>query len=164
MSKIKTLIFTLIIMVSYTSCKTIDTNKFTTKEDINTIVSDWHDNAKNANFNDYFNRISNAGFYIGTDQTEIWTKQEFQTFSKPYFDKKNTWDFKTIKRNVFLSKDKNTAWFNELLDTWMGTCRGSGILELENGVWRIKQYVLSVTIPNTKIKKVILLKQEALIN
>ena len=152
-------IVVIILTLLFTSCKTIDIGELPTKENINTIVSNWHNDAKNANFNTYFNRISNDGFYIGTDQNEIWTKEEFQTFSKPYFDKKNTWDFKTIKRNIFFSKDKNVVWFNELLDTWMGTCRGSGVLALENGVWKIKQYVLSVTIPNSEIKKVILIKK-----
>ena len=159
MNRIIKPIVVIILTLLFTSCKTIDISELPTKENINKIVSNWHNDAKNANFNNYFNRISNDGFYIGTDQNEIWTKEEFQTFSKPYFDKKNTWDFKTIKRNIFFSKDKNVAWFNELLDTWMGTCRGSGVLALENGVWKIKQYVLSVTIPNSEIKKVILIKK-----
>jgi membrane-bound lytic murein transglycosylase len=160
-NSIKSVVVILIIILFYSSCKTIDIGSATTKEEINNIISDWHNNAKNANFNDYFNRLSSDGFYIGTDQKENWTKKEFQIFSKPYFDKKNTWDFKTIKRNIFFSKDNNTAWFNELLDTWMGTCRGSGILEFENGEWKIKQYVLSITIPNSQIKKVITLKNES---
>ncbi len=50
------------------------------------------------------------------------------------------------------------VWFDELLDTWMGTCRGSGVLEKNNKEWKIKQYVLSVTIPNDSIQKVIKLK------
>jgi membrane-bound lytic murein transglycosylase len=160
-NSIKSVVVILIIILFYASCKTINIGNTTTKEDINKIISTWHNDAKNANFNDYFNRISNDGFYIGTDQKENWTKKEFQTFSKPYFDKKNTWDFKTIKRNIFFSKGNNTVWFNELLDTWMGTCRGSGILEFENGEWKIKQYVLSLTIPNSQIKKVITLKNES---
>ena len=37
----------------------------------------------------------------------------------------------------------------------MGTCRGSGVLEKTNDSWKIKHYVLSVTIPNDDIQKVI---------
>lgn len=164
MDKLKKIFLTLIIVTLSTSCKTINKEKLTAKENINTIISEWHNNAKNANFNDFFNRISNDGYYLGTDQEEIWTKQEFKAFSKPYFDKKETWNFKAIKRNIFYSKDKKVVWFNELLDTWMGICRGSGILELENNEWKIKQYILSVTIPNSEMKKVILLKQKTIIN
>ena len=85
-------------------------------------------------------------------------QKQFENFSKPYFDKGKAWDFKTIERNIYISKNKEVVWFDELLDTWMGTCRGSGVLEKNNTEWKIKQYVLSVTIPNDSIQKVIKLK------
>ena len=160
MNNLTKILFYFVLIMVFTECKTTKINKLSTKENLSTIISNWHIDAANANYYNYFNRISNNGFYIGTDQSENWTKKEFQEFAKPYFDKKNTWNFNTITRNVYFSKDKNTAWFNELLDTWMGTCRGSGVLELEKNEWRIKQYVLSVTIPNTQIKKVISIKKE----
>ncbi len=47
------------------------------------------------------------------------------------------------------------GWFDETLDTWMGVCRGSGVLINKNGKWLIKQYVLSLTVPNEKMKEVI---------
>jgi hypothetical protein len=40
----------------------------------------------------------------------------------------------------------------------MGTCRGSGILVFKNQEWKLKQYVLSLAIPNenmNEVKKVI---------
>ena len=86
-------------------------------------------------------------------------KTQFANFSKPYFDKGKAWDFKTIERNIYISKNKDVVWFDELLATWMGTCRGSGVLEKNNTQWKIKQYVLSVTIPNDSIQKVIKLKK-----
>ena len=42
----------------------------------------------------------------------------------------------------------------------MGTCRGSGVLEKKDSTWKIKQYVLSVPIPNDDIQAVILAKKE----
>jgi len=145
----------LITIILFSQCSKKEINNIPENEKIDTILNQWHKDAKESNFEPFFNRISKDGFYIGTDASENWTKKEFISFAKPYFDKQKTWDFKTIKRTVFLSKNKKTAWFNELLDTWMGTCRGSGILEKENSEWKIKQYVLSVTIPNSEIKKVI---------
>ncbi len=47
------------------------------------------------------------------------------------------------------------AWFDELLDTWMGVCRGSGVLVKNGDSWKIKQYVLSLTVPNSNIDEVI---------
>lgn len=160
MDNIKTILFSIIIILFFISCSSIKGNyNSVTKADLSIIITNWHKDAKNANFEDYFNRISNTGIYIGTDKTENWTKREFSSFAKPYFDKKKTWDFKAIKRNIYFSENKKVAWFDELLDTWMGICRGSGVLELENGIWKIKQYVLSVTIPNTEIEKVINIKK-----
>ncbi len=155
MNKIVTLIIVLFIAFG---CKTVQTTKLTKVETINQLLNQWHKDAAVANFESYFNVMSDDGYYIGTDSSEIWTKKEFQKYAKPHFDKKKTWDFKTIKRTIFFSKNHKTAWFNELLDTWMGTCRGSGVLELQNNQWKIKQYVLSVTIPNDKMKKVIKVK------
>ena len=155
MNKIVTLIIVLFIAFG---CKTVQTTKLTKVETINQLLNQWHKDAAVANFESYFNVMSDDGYYIGTDSSEIWTKKEFQKYAKPHFDKKKTWDFKTIKRTIFFSKNHKTAWFNELLDTWMGTCRGSGVLELQNNQWKIKQYVLSVTIPNDKMKRVIKVK------
>jgi hypothetical protein len=42
----------------------------------------------------------------------------------------------------------------------MGTCRGSGVLEKKEDSWKIKQYVLSVAIPNDDIQAVIDIKKK----
>lgn len=81
-------------------------------------------------------------------------------FSKPYFDKGKAWDFKPLERHVFISPDGRVAWFDELLDTWMQLCRGSGVVVLEEGRWRIAHYVLSLAIPNESVSEVIELKKE----
>jgi hypothetical protein len=46
-----------------------------------------------------------------------------------------------------------TAWFDELLNTQMKICRGSGVLVKIGQEWKIKQYVLSMTIPNDNSTK-----------
>jgi len=43
----------------------------------------------------------------------------------------------------------------------MGTCRGSGVLEKTSNGWKIKQYVLSVTIPNDDMQAVIVAKKKS---
>ena len=96
--------------------------------------------------------------FIGTDATENWNKKDFQTYAKPHFDKGKAWSFKAIERNIYFSPDYKTAWFDELLETQMKICRGSGVLIIENGKWKIKHYVLSMTIPNQISKDVIPLK------
>ena len=54
--------------------------------------------------------------------------------------------------------NKKTAWFDELLDTQMKICRGSGVLVFVNNQWKIKHYVLSMTFPNDNTDEVIKIK------
>lgn len=125
---------------------------------INTLLDNWHAAAARADYNGYFVKIAADGHYIGTDAGENWDKTAFAAFSKPYFDKGKAWDFKTLERHMYFSKDGKTAWFDELLDTWMKVCRGSGVLEKEGTEWKIKHYVLSMTVPNDATGEVVPIK------
>ncbi|MGV4414049.1 nuclear transport factor 2 family protein [Chryseobacterium sp. T1] len=128
------------------------------KKNINTLLDNFNTFAANAEYDNYFNCFAEESNFIGTDATEIWNKQEFKAWAKPYFDKKTTWNFKSLKRNIYFSKDGNYAWFDEVLDTQMKICRGSGVLEKVKGQWKIRQYVLSATIPNEVIDEVTKIK------
>ncbi len=130
------------------------------KEIIHTTIDNWHIAAGEANFENYFGLLTEDAIFIGTDAAEVWNKTEFMAFSKPYFDQGKAWDFKAIQRNIYLDATGKVAWFDELLDTWMQLCRGSGVLKKENGKWKIAHYVLSITIPNEEIDPVIALKKE----
>jgi hypothetical protein len=44
---------------------------------IDALLTDWHNAAASIDQNLYFSYIDDQGIYIGTDSTEIWTKQEF---------------------------------------------------------------------------------------
>lgn len=76
-------------------------------------------------------------------------------YAKPHFDKGKAWSFKSLKRNIYFSKDGKYAWFDELLDTQMKICRGSGVLEKIGKDWKIRQYVLSMTVPNDNVDEVV---------
>ncbi|WP_324720432.1 nuclear transport factor 2 family protein [Salinimicrobium sp. HB62] len=128
------------------------------KEHIYQLLEDWHEAAAEANFDNYFSMMAPASVFIGTDATENWNKQEFMEWSKPYFDRGKAWSFSTLERNIFLDEDKDLAWFDELLDTQMGICRGSGVVVKKNGEWKVKHYVLSIAIPNENVDAVTSLK------
>ena len=128
------------------------------KKAIIALLDNWHAAAAKADHKGYFGKIAEDGHYIGTDATENWDKKAFEAFSKPYFDKGKAWDFKAVERHIYFSKDGKVAWFDELLDTWMKGCRGSGVLEWDGKEWKIKHYVLSMTVPNDVTKQVIPLK------
>ncbi len=123
---------------------------------VNTFIDQWHQSATDADFASYFQSIAPDGIFVGTAAEEVWTKKEFEAFAAPYFEKGKTWDFKKIERQVYTTNNE-FIWFNETLNTWMGVCRGSGTLYLNPNTNRleIKQYVLSLTVPNDRIQSVI---------
>ncbi|WP_396180931.1 nuclear transport factor 2 family protein [Flavobacterium sp.] len=134
-------------------------NQINQESEINQVLDNWHQAAAEANFNSYFNAMTDDAIYIGTDATENWSKPAFIQFAKPYFDKGKAWSFTKLERNIYFSSDRKMAWFDELLNTQMKICRGSGVLVLdEKGNWKIKQYVLSMTIPNDHTDEVMKIK------
>lgn len=155
----------LIFIVVFSSCenkknKVENSNVPSEKDALNEMLDAWHKSASEAAFDSYFKSMAKASVFIGTDASENWVKKDFKAFSKPFFDRGEAWDFKSLERNVYLSSEGKTAWFDELLDTWMGVCRGSGVLVKTEDGWKIEHYVLSVTIPNENIDAVIEIKKE----
>jgi hypothetical protein len=128
------------------------------KKNVSKVLDDLNAFAANADYKNYFDLFATESSFIGTDATEVWNKKEFMDFSKPFFDKGKAWSFTSLKRNISFSSDGKYAWFDELLDTQMKLCRGSGVLEKTGNQWKIKQYVLSQTIPNDVNDEVIKIK------
>jgi hypothetical protein len=150
------LLFSILLLGS----KSFSQNTENDKQMINTILDSWHKAAANAEFDNYFSYMTSNGVFIGTDATENWQLDAFKAFSKPYFDKGNAWSFTSLERNIYFDKSHNTAWFDELLNTQMKICRGSGVLIKEGKNWKIAHYVLSMTIPNDTIDEVVKIKEK----
>jgi ketosteroid isomerase-like protein len=128
------------------------------KEKINTVLDSWHKAAAEAKYNNYFNCMTEDAIFIGTDANENWGKAEFQAFAKPFFDKGKAWIFSPLERHIYFDKTGEVAWFDELLNTQMKICRGSGVLVKIGEEWKIKHYVLSMTIPNDNVDEVVKVK------
>lgn len=149
-SKTTYILISLLALVVCYSCheqQTAVKDETALKKEINLFVDQWHKDAANAN-PDYFTKIADGGIFIGTDKTEHWTKEAFQAWSKKFFDKGKAWSFKATERNIYFATDASYAWFDELLDTQMGTCRSSGVLRRTTNGWEIKHYQLSIAVPN----------------
>jgi hypothetical protein len=157
MKKITVFYTILLLLTGFTAISAQSENKKLEKEkkEIGAMLDAFNIAAAKADFNAYFDYFADESTFIGTDATEVWSKKEFMVWAKPYFDKKRTWNFTALKRNIYFSKDGKIAWFDELLDTQMKICRGSGVVEKVNGQWKVKQYVLSVTVPNEVVDKVV---------
>lgn len=137
------------------------------KKNISKVLDDLNTFAATADYKNYFDLYAEESTFIGTDATEVWNKKEFMAWAKPFFDKGKAWNFRSLKRSISFSKDGNYAWFDEVLDTQMKICRGSGVLEKIGGKWKIRQYVLSTTVPNDVIDEVVIIKtpiEDALIS
>lgn len=153
----KNLLFLCFSLVLFTG---ITGHAQTPKENINEMLEAWHDAAARADYDAYFSKMADESIFIGTDPTENWEKDEFAKWSKPYFDKGKAWSFSTLERNIFLHQGCDIAWFDELLETHMGICRGSGVVAKEDGQWKVKHYVLSIEIPNENVDQVTEIKKD----
>ncbi|MCI5058289.1 MAG: nuclear transport factor 2 family protein [Flavobacteriales bacterium] len=122
---------------------------------LNELVNSWHQAASVADETTFFGLMDIDGIYIGTDSSERWLRDDLREWSEKYFKRDTAWHFEPIDREWSYSEDLNVAWWDERLVTWMGVCRGSGVLEKKNGNWKIMHYHLSVTVPNDKIKQFI---------
>lgn len=123
--------------------------------DVSTVLNSLHEAASSADETRYFNLFAEGAIFYGTDDTERWTKDQFQAYAHPYFAKGQGWTYTVVDRTISFSDDGRTAWFDERLDNakW-GRCRGSGVLALHDCEWKIEQYNLTVPIPNDLLPEV----------
>lgn len=153
--KIMKKIIFLISLVALYSC---GSQKAVNSSSVNSIIDTWHNAAAQANFDDYFNLMTSDAVFIGTDASENWQLKEFKAFSKPYFDRGKAWSFTSLERHIY--KHNDIIYFDELLDTQMGICRGSGVMKRENNVYKIAHYVLSIAVPNENVSSLTELKKQ----
>jgi len=164
MKKINTLFILLIVALTF-SCneptKKNDTKVTDTTNEqrlIITMLDSFNSAAAKADYNEYFNFYTDDAIFTGTDATERWDKKAFMVWAKPIFDKGSAWNFTALKRHIYFDKTGTLAWFDELLNTQMKICRGSGILVKQGTDWKVQQYILSTTIPNEILDSVIKIK------
>ncbi|WP_247095002.1 nuclear transport factor 2 family protein [Arenibacter sp. S6351L] len=152
----RALMFMLVVLLSLQLRSQAQVDKL----EIGNILDSWHSAAGSADFDAYFNLMTSDAVFIGTDASENWQIEEFKAYAKPHFEKGKAWNFKAVERQVYVNDEGDYAWFDELLNTQMKLCRGSGVLRKESGEWKIAHYVLSLVIPNENVSEVVLIKQE----
>ena len=118
------------------------------KRHVNELLDGLHYDAHKGNFDSYFDRYSSDAVFLGTDKTERWTIEKFKNYAKPAFTDGHGWTYKVIERNW--EGDGDIQWFDEILfNEKLGHCRGTGVVELINGEWKIAHYALTMLIPNS---------------
>ena len=117
-------------------------------EEPDVLLNGLHLDAHKGNFESYFDRYSPDAVFLGTDKTERWTIEEFKAYAKPAFLDGHGWTYLVIERNW--EGNGNIRWFDEiLLNEKLGHCRGTGVVELVNGEWKISHYALTMLVPNS---------------
>jgi len=148
------ILITVILFLAF-SCKT--EKSFPDKQklisELNTFMDNWHHSAAVADEDIFFGSLDSNAVYLGTDATERWEKHIFMDWGMKYFQRDTAWAFLPFNRNWDFTEDMKYGWFDELLETHMGICRGSGVVVFTPNGWKIKQYNLAVTVPNEKMNE-----------
>ena len=120
------------------------------------VLDQLHLAAAEADGDVYFNLFADDAVFLGTDATERWPIAAFRAFATPYFESGQGWTYVSTERNINVSKDGLHASFDELLDSKSyGLCRGTGVLRLVAGAWKIEQYHLRIPVPNDIARDVV---------
>ena len=132
---------------------------------LDSLLDAWHLAAATADSAAFFGRMSPDGAYLRTDAAERWLRDELAAWAAPFFRRDTAWAFTPRERHWHLSADGRTAWFDEHLDSWMGTVRGSGVLthdataagedtDAGRSGWKLRHYNLALAVPNDRMDAV----------
>lgn len=138
-----------ILLLTISACGTRADAQMSQESSVSAVLDSLHAMASEANFEKYFGLYTGDAIFLGTDATERWTITEFKEYARPHFDRGSGWTYTPIERHVYLNDDESVAWFDEELENaGLGLTRGSGVLVMQDGAWKIEQYNLTIPIPN----------------
>ena len=118
---------------------------------INAVLDGYHQAAAEGDWTHYFDLMSEDGVFLGSDVSERWEKAEFRAYASG----RSGWTYTPQQRNISITPDGNSAWFDEILSSQSyGSSRGTGVLIRTGQGWKISQYSLSFPIPNPLARKI----------
>ena len=116
---------------------------------VRAVLDEFHAAASAADERRYFALLAPKAVFLGTDPGERWAGEDYRAFVHRYFSQGKGWTYEPSSRTVEIAVDGQTAWFDERVENeWYGQCRGTGVLQLREGEWKIEQYNLAIPIPN----------------
>ena len=110
-----------------------------------------HEYAGQANLERYLALFSEDAVFMGTDKDERWPMAYFRPYVAKRFKDGTGWIYRAVELHIAVNQNSDTAWFDERLSHETGEARGSGVLLLEGGEWKVVQYNLCFPIPNNLI-------------
>jgi len=116
---------------------------------VEAVLDAFHAAASAADEERYLAVLAPHAVFLGTDGSERWEGEDYRAFVHRYFSQGKGWTYVPSSRSITVAADGRTAWFDERLENeWYGECRGTGVLQLREGEWKIEQYNLTIPIPN----------------
>ncbi|MEE4277023.1 MAG: nuclear transport factor 2 family protein [Halieaceae bacterium] len=126
----------------------------TDRRAIAAVLDDFHAAAAAADRVRYLGHFSDAGVFMGTDDWERWPLDEFRDYVSERFSD-GGWEYHPEERHIAFAPGGETAWFDEIaVSPRWGRFRGTGVMLLENGEWKIAHYSLTALVPNEKFRAV----------
>lgn len=124
--------------------------------EVSAVLDDFHHAAAIGDADRYFAILPLDAVYLGTDGSERWTGTQFRQYASSYFRRGSAWTYLCLQRSVNVDLDGEIACFDETFDhPSYGECRGSGVMRKRNGAWVLRQYHLTVPVPNDVTRQVV---------
>lgn len=124
---------------------------------IGRVIDDFHDAAAHGDKARYLGHMTDDGVFMGTDEWERWPKNpEFTDYVGGRFQNGSGWNYRSVERKIQIAGSGDTAWFDEVVySETNGRFRGTGVLVLKDGQWKIAHYAMSFLILNENWEEVI---------
>ena len=126
-------------------------------EAVNSVLDDFHDAAAHGDRSRYLSHMIDDAIFMGTDEQERWPKNpDFSDYVNSRFVDGRGWAYEPVERHVQTGERSNVAWFDEVVfSETNGRFRGTGVLVLERGQWKIAHYAMSFLVYNEDWEEVI---------
>jgi ketosteroid isomerase-like protein len=126
-------------------------------DEIGEVLDDFHDAAAHGDKDRYLGHLSEDAVFMGTDEWERWPKYpDFTDYVDGRFENGRGWNYKSVERKIRVSDSADVAWFDEVVfSETNGRFRGTGVLTMQNGQWKISHYAMSFLILNENWEEVI---------
>jgi ketosteroid isomerase-like protein len=126
-------------------------------DEIGRVLDDFHDAAAHGDKDRYLGHLSEDAVFMGTDEWERWPKHpDFADYVDGRFENGRGWNYKSVERKISVSDSADVAWFDEVVfSETNGRFRGTGVLTMQNGKWKISHYAMSFLILNENWDEVI---------
>ncbi len=131
-------------------------------DEIGKVIDDFHDAAAHGDKHRYLGHLSEDAVFMGTDEWERWPKNpDFSDYVDGRFENGRGWNYKSVERKIHVSNSADVAWFDEVVfSATNGRFRGTGVLTMQNGSWKISHYAMSFLILNENWDEVIALTRK----